>query len=136
MLQIGDIVIPSTSPDIQAVITGMYHQKLQSYTMSKRVMNGRFVWERETIILYALNGGDYVWTESQLTPTGGRRDVPTHLYELGDNVRTHTDKNTTYVVKSIRYKSDGYTYELIANGKPPKHIGEPQIVSAEPYTLF
>lgn len=135
MLQIGDIVIPSTSPDIQAVITGMNRQKLQSYTMSKRVMNGRFVWERETIILYALNGGDYVWTESQLTPTDGRRDVPTHLYMLGDNVRIRTDE-TTYVVKSIRYKSDGYTYALIANGKPPKHISEHQLVSAEPYTLF
>ena len=135
MLQIGDIVIPSTSPDIQTVITGMNRQKLQSYTMSKRVVNGRFVWERETIILYALNGGDYVWTESQLTPTGGHRDVPPHLYMLGDNVRICTDE-TTYVVKSIRYKSDRYTYELIANGKPPKHIGEQQIVSAESYTLF
>lgn len=135
MLQIGDIVIPSTSPDIQAVITGMNRQKLQSYTMSKRVMGGRFVWERETIILYALNGGDYVWSESQLTPTGGRRDVPAHLYMLGDNVRIRTDE-TTYVVKSIRYKSDGYTYELITNGKPPKHIGEQQIVSADAYTLF
>lgn len=135
MLQIGDIVIPSTSPDIQAVITGMYRQKLQSYTLSKRVMNGRFVWERETIILYALNGGDYVWSESQMTPTGEHKDIPTPLYMLGDNVRIRTDE-TTYVVKSIRYKSDGYTYELIANGKPPKHISEQQIVSADAYTLF
>lgn len=135
MLQIGDIVIPSTSPDIQAVITGMHRQKLQSYTLSKRVMNGRFVWERETIILYALNGGDYVWSESQITPTGEYKGIPVPLYMLGDNVRIRTDE-TTYVVKSIRYKSDGYTYELIANGKPPKHIGEQQIVSAESYTLF
>ena len=135
MFQIGDIVIPSTSPDIQAVITGMNRQKLQSYTMSKRVMNGRFVWERETIILYALNGGDYVWSESQMTPTGEYKDIPAPLYMLGDNVRIRTDE-TTYVVKSIRYKSDGYTYELIANGKPPKHIGEQQIVSADAYTLF
>lgn len=135
MLQIGDIVIPSTSPDVQAVITGMHHQKLQSYTMSKRVMNGRFVWERETIILYALNGGDYVWSESQMTPTGEYKDIPPHLYMLGDNVRIRTAE-TTYVVKSIRYKSEGYTYKLIANGKPTKHISEQQIVSAEPYTLF
>ena len=52
MLQIGDIVTVKSSPGIPATITGVLHEKSETYTLTDEVVNGRYVWARETITIY------------------------------------------------------------------------------------
>jgi len=51
MLQIGDIVTVKSSPGIPATITGVLHEKSETYTLTDEVVNGRYVWARETITI-------------------------------------------------------------------------------------
>lgn len=86
MLQIGDIVTVKSSPGIPATITGVLHEKSETYTLTGEVVNGRYVWARETITIYGLDDGPCWWTDELLQPTGERRDVQPHTYNLGDFV--------------------------------------------------
>lgn len=137
MLQIGDIVTVKSSPGIPATITGVLHEKSETYTLSKEVVNGRYVRARETITIYGLDEGPCWWTDELLQPTGERRDVQPHTYNLGDKVRLLTEgEGSAWVVKAIRHRTDGYEYELIAPDKASRHVGEAEIASTDAYTLF
>lgn len=82
MLQIGDIVTVKSSPNIPATITGILHEKSETYTLSKEVVNGRYVWARETITIYGLDEGPCWWTGELLQPTGERRNVQSHTHTI------------------------------------------------------
>lgn len=137
MLQIGDIVTVKSSPGIPATITGVLHEKSETYTLTDEVVNGRYVWARETITIYGLDDGPCWWTDELLQPTGERRDVPPHAYNLGDKVYLPTEgEGTTWVVKAIRHRTDGYEYELNTPDRASRRIGEVEIASVDAYTLF
>lgn len=137
MLQIGDIVTVKSSPGIPATITGILHEQSETYTLSKEVVNGRYVWARETITIYGLDDGPCWWTDESLQPTGYHRDVQPHAYNLGDKVRIIAEgEGSTWVVKAIRHRTDGYEYELIAPDRTSRRVGEVEIASTDAYTLF
>ena len=137
MLQIGDIVTVKSSPGIPVTITGVLHEKSETYTLSKDVVNGRYVWARDTITIYGLDDGPCWWTDELLQPTGERRNVQSHTYNLGDKVRLLTEgEGSAWIVKAIRHRTDGYEYELIAPDKASRRIGEVEIASVDAYTLF
>lgn len=137
MLQIGDIVTVTSNPDTPATITGVLHEKSETYTLSKEVVNGRYVWARETVMLYGLDEGPCWRTDELLQPTGDHRDVQPPIHNLGDKVRLLTDgEGSAWVVKAIRHRTDGYEYELIAPDKASRRVGEAEIASTDAYTLF
>lgn len=137
MLQIGDIVTVKSSPGIPATITGVLHEKSETYTLTKEVVNGRYVWARETITIYGLDYGPCWWTDELLQPTGERRDVQPPTYNLGDKVRFLPEgEGTTWVVKAIRHRTDGHEYELIAPDRTSRRVGEAEIAPTDAYTLF
>ena len=137
MLQIGDIVTVKSSPGIPATVTGILHEQSETYTLSKEVVNGRYVWVRETVTIYGLDDGPCWWTDELLQLTGERGDVPPHAYNLGDKVRIIAEgEGSTWVVKAIRHRTDGYEYELIAPDRASRRVGEVEIASTDAYTLF
>lgn len=137
MLQIGDIVTVKSSPGIPATITGVLHEKSETYTLTDEVVNGRYVWARETITIYGLDDGPCWWADELLQPTGERRNVQSHTYNLGDKVRLLTEgEGTTWVVEAIRHRTDGYEYELNAPDRASRRVGEAEIASTDAYTLF
>ena len=137
MLQIGDIVTVKSSPGIPATVTGILHEQSETYTLSKEVVNGRYVWARETITIYGLDDGPCRWTDESLQPTGYHRDVQPHAHNLGDKVRIIAEgEGSTWVVKAIRHRTDGYEYELIAPDRVSRRVGEVEIASTDAYTLF
>lgn len=137
MLQIGDIVTVKSSPNIPATITGVLHEQSETYTLSKEVVNGRYVWARETVTIYGLDDGPCWWTDELLQPTGDHRDVQPHAYNLGDKVRFLPEgEGTTWIVKAIRHRTDGYEYEFTAPDRAPKRVGEAEIAPTDAYTLF
>lgn len=135
MLQIGDIVEVGTTEKVRSTITSMRLDKSDEYTLSTETYNGRYVWRRETIVRYGLDGRYAVWPEERLTLIGRQDEVPSQPYCVGDKVYIHEEGSTVHTVGSIRYKPNGYKYELFSNGSS-RYVGEQQIVSAEPYTLF
>lgn len=137
MLQIGDIVTVKSSPNIPATITGILHEKSETYTLTDEIVNGRYVWARETITIYGLDDGPCWWTDELLQPTGERSDIQPHAYNLGDKVRLLTEgEGSTWVVEAIRHRTDGYEYELIASDRASRRVGEAEIASTDAYTLF
>lgn len=137
MLQIGDIVTVKSSPNTPVTITGVLHEKSETDTLTDEVVNGRYVWARETITIYGLDDGPCWWTDELLQPTGERRDVQPHTYNLGDKVRLLTEgEGSAWIVKAIRHRTDGYEYELIAPDKASRRVGEVEIASVDAYTLF
>lgn len=137
MLQIGDIVTVKSSPGTPATITGVLHEKSETYTLTDKIVNGRYVWARETVTIYGLDDGPCWWTDELLQPTGDHRDVQPHAYNLGDKVRLLTeDEGTTWVVKAIRHRTDGYEYELNTPDRASRCAGEVEIASVDAYTLF
>ena len=125
MFQIGDIVTVKSSPNIPATITGILHEKPETYTLTQEVVNGRYVWARETVTIYGLDDGPCWWTDDILQPTGERKNVQSHTYNLGDNVRILTEgEGTTWVVKAIRHRTDGYEYELNTPDRASRRVGE------------
>ena len=137
MLQIGDIVTVKSSPGIPATITGILHEKSETYTLTDEIVNGRYVWARETITIYGLDDGPCWWTDELLQPTGERSDVQPPAYNLGDKIRLLTEgEGSTWVVNAIRHRIDGYEYELTAPDRAPKRVGETEIASTDAYTLF
>lgn len=137
MLQIGDIVTVKSSPGIPATITGILHEKSETHTLTDEIVNGRYVWARETITIYGLDDGPCWWTDELLQPTGERSDVPPHVYNLGDKIRLLTEgEGSTWVVNAIRHRIDGYEYELTAPDRASRRVGEVEIASVGTYTLF
>ena len=135
MLQIGDIVEVGTTEKVRCTITSMRLEKSDEYTLSAETYNGRYVWRREVTTRYGLDGRYAVWSEEQLTLISRRDDVPSQPYNVGDKVCIREGGSAVHTVNSIRYKPDGYKYELFSNGSS-RYVSEQQIVSAEPYTLF
>lgn len=82
MLQIGDIVTVKSSPGIPATITGVLHEKSETYTLSKEVVNGRYVWARETITIYGLDDGPCWWADELLQQENAEMSNHTHTISV------------------------------------------------------
>lgn len=138
MLQIGDIVDVSNASEnetVRCTVTSMRLDKSDEYTYQAEAILNRYVWKRETITRYGLDGRYAVWPEERLTLIGSRDDIPTQPYRVGDKVYIQNENRTVYTIGTIRHNPNGYKYELYAKGYS-RYVSEHQIVSAEPYTLF